>query len=88
MLGFLRLLIVGSIALTVLYWLLSLYLRSTTRERLEEEWVEEGSIGEQEAYVEKGMDEYQRSFRRKLLLLVYIVPMVAFAAILYATNFM
>lgn len=88
MLGFLRLLIVGSIALTVLYWLLSLYLRSTTRERLEEEWVEEGSIGEQEAYVKKGMDEYQRSFRRKLLLLVYIVPMVAFAAILYATNFM
>lgn len=88
MLGFLRFLIIGFVLLTGLYLLLGVYLRSVTRERLENEWEEEGSIGDREAYVEEGMRDYERSFRPKLLLLVYILPLIAFVAIFYVTNFM
>ncbi|WP_417248409.1 hypothetical protein [Celeribacter sp.] len=88
MLGFLRFLVIGFVVLTALYWLLSIYLRSITRERLEEEWVEQGSIGAQDDYVEEGMAEFERSFLPKLVLLVYIIPLIAFTAILYITNFM
>ncbi|MCA0044516.1 hypothetical protein [Celeribacter litoreus] len=85
--GFLRFLIIGFVALTAFYFLLKVYLRSVTRERLEEEWAEEGSIGDRDAYVEKGITEYEHSFRPKLLLLVYILPLIAFLVIFYVTNF-
>ena len=86
MLGFMRFLIIGFLGLTVLYWLLTIYVRSITRERLEKEWAEEGEIGARDTYVEEGMAAYARSFRPKLLLLVYILPLVAFLAIFFATN--
>lgn len=85
--GFLRFVIVGFLVLTGLYLLLSVYLRSLTRERLEEEWEKEGSLGDRDAYVEAGMNDYAASFRPKLLLLVYILPLIVFGAIFYVTNF-
>ncbi|NIY79773.1 MAG: hypothetical protein HWE33_13440 [Rhodobacteraceae bacterium] len=88
MLGFLRFLIIGFVVMTLFYGLLSIYVRSLTRERLEEDWEKEGSIGERDAYVEEGIKAYERSFRPKLLLLVYILPLIVFAAIFYVTNFL
>ncbi|WP_321364980.1 hypothetical protein [uncultured Celeribacter sp.] len=88
MLGFLRFLIIGFIVMTLFYGLLTVYVRSLTRERLEEDWEKEGSIGERDAYVEEGIKAYERSFRPKLLLLVYILPLIVFAAIFYVTNFL
>lgn len=88
MFGFLRFFVVGFVGLTVLYILLTIYVRSLTRERLEKEWVEEGSIGARDDYVQKGMDDYAQSIRPKLLLGVYILPMITFCVIFYMTNFM
>lgn len=88
MLGFLRFLVIGLVLLTGLYLLLGIYVRSLTRERLEDEWEEEGSIGDRDTYVEEGMRAWHRSFRPKLLLLVYILPLIVFSAIFYITNFM
>lgn len=79
--------IIGFVVLTGLYLLLSVYVRSLTRERLEDAWEKEGSIGDRDAYVETGMAEYAASFRPKLLLLVYILPLIVFGAIFYVTNF-
>ncbi|AJE45505.1 hypothetical protein [Celeribacter indicus] len=87
MIGFLRFMIIGFVVLTVIYVLLRLYVRSLTRERLEEAWEAEGSIGARDAYVEEGIREYEASLRPKLLLLVYIVPVAVFAAVFYITNF-
>ena len=86
MLGFIRFFILGMIALAVLYILLGIYVRSLTRERLEEEWENEGSIGARDDYVEAGMLDYAGSIRPKLLLGVYILPMIAFCVIFYMTN--
>ena len=87
MVGFFRFVVIGFIALSVLYGLLVLYVRSLTRERLEDEWAEEGSIGDRDDYVKEGMDAYEKSFLPKLLLLVYVLPLIAFCVIFYIMNF-
>lgn len=87
MLGFGRFFVIGLVVMTMLYWLLSIYSRSVARERLEEEWVEEGEIGERDTYVDVGLAAYHASFRPKLLLLVYVIPTIVFLAIFYVTNF-
>ncbi|WP_417243518.1 hypothetical protein [Celeribacter sp.] len=88
MIGFLRLFLFGFAGLTVLYLLLVIYNRSLTREKLEDEWAEKGEIGDRDTYVENGLKAYKSSFRPKLLLLVYILPLIAFGAVFFMTNFM
>lgn len=88
--AFLKLIIFGYGALTVVYFSLSVYFRSVHRETLEKRWDKETSEGEdlggRAEYVEEGMLEYQQGFGRRLILLVYIVPTVAVPVILYLTN--
>jgi hypothetical protein len=88
MLGFFKFFVIGFVGLTVLYGLLTIYVRSLTKERLENEWLEMGSIGLCDDYVEQGMQDYARSMRPKLLLGVYILPMIIFCVVFYMTNFM
>lgn len=87
--GFARAVLLGFAVLSVLYVLISLYFRSLERERLEDDWAEEnpGVEGEdRDAYIEAGMKAYHRSLRRKLILGVYVVPVVAIAAVAYLMN--
>jgi hypothetical protein len=81
------LLVVGFIVLTALYLLISLYSASVRRERLEEEWEAEGRPGERSDYVRAGMDIYRKSLRRRLILLVYVLPVVAAGVTLYLVNY-
>lgn len=82
-----RLLVLGFVAMTVLYVLVSLYSRSVRREKLEERWEREGRPGDRDAYVEAGMEEYSGSFRRKLILAIYVVPTIVLVVVIYLTNF-
>lgn len=82
-----RLVIVGFIVLTVIYVVLSLYSRSVRRRKLKEEWEEEGQPGELDTYVDKGLEDYDGSLRRKLILGVYIIPICVVTLIVYLTNF-
>ena len=86
MLAFARLIIVGFVALTIVYICLSLWSRSVRRGKLEAEW-EETRTGDRDSFVENGLAEYDRSLRRKLILGVYVVPMIVIALIIYFTNF-
>ncbi|MDO6614612.1 MULTISPECIES: hypothetical protein [Pacificibacter] len=88
MLSFFKFFVIGFAGLTVLYGLLSIYVRSLVRERLEQDWEDEGSIGRRDDYVQKGLDDYAQSLRPKLLLGVYILPLITFCVIFYMTNFM
>lgn len=87
MLAFGRLMFFGLIALTIIYVCLSLYSRSVRRGKLKVWWEEEGRPGDLEAYVEKGLADYDGSLRRKLILGVYIVPICVVTLIIYFTNF-
>lgn len=82
-----RLIIFGFIALTVIYVSLSLWSRAVRREKLEARWAEKGRIGDREAFVRRGLERYDGSVRRKLLLGVYVVPICVVAAIIYFVNY-
>ena len=87
MLAFAKLLVVGFLFLSVVYICLSLYSRAVRREKLEREWDEKIQQGDRDAFVTAGLRDYDGSLRRKLILGVYIVPMVVICAIIYFTNF-
>ncbi|TXH98531.1 MAG: hypothetical protein E6Q73_11680 [Pseudorhodobacter sp.] len=80
------------VVLTVVYVMVSIYSRSVRRERLEKEWdsdpAREGAaIDERDAYIEKGMQAYRHSLRRKLIWLVYVIPLGVVMATVYAVNY-
>ena len=84
----LRLIFMLLIVLTVIYIVLSLWSRSTRRRKLNDYWDRTGLTGDREAFVKRGLKQYDNSIRRKLLLGVYIVPLVGIAALIYVVNFM
>ena len=88
MLALARLLVFGFLVLSVVYVCLSLYSRSVRRDKLEAEWDEEIKDGDREAFVQEGLQEYDGSLRRKLILGVYVIPIGIVSFIIYATNFM
>lgn len=90
MIGLIRLVIFGFIAMTIVYFAVSVYSRSLRREKLEDEWADDHpgdtESAQRDAYIEKGMEKYKNGLRRKLILLVYIVPTVLVFGILIVTN--
>ena len=82
-----RLMVIGFVVLTVIYVSLSLYSRSVRKGKLEEWWEEEGRPGDLKTYIEKGLEEYDSSLRRKLILGVYVIPFLVMCLIIYFTNF-
>ncbi|SNS19692.1 hypothetical protein [Tropicimonas sediminicola] len=82
-----KLLLILFVALSVVYVSLSLYSRSVRREKLEREWDEEIGEGDREAFVRDGLEAYDSSLRRKLILGVYIVPILLIGTIIYFTNY-
>ncbi|WP_085306684.1 hypothetical protein [Planktotalea arctica] len=88
MLALARLLVFGFLVLSVVYVCLSLYSRSVRSDKLEAEWDEEIKDGDREAFVQEGLQEYDGSLRRKLILGVYVIPIGIVSFIIYATNFM
>lgn len=87
MLGFFKLALFGYLALTVFYWLLSVYYRSVERERLEKDYDDGGVEGDRDAFIRAGLAAHDHSLKRKLVLLVYIIPTVVVTALVWIVNF-
>ena len=91
LMGWLRLAFVMYVALTIIYFLTGIYSRSVRREKLEKEWdtdpVREGAPQvERTAFIEIGMQAYNKGLKRQLLWLIYILPTIGFAATIYYVN--
>ncbi|MCE6950452.1 hypothetical protein LAZ40_10660 [Cereibacter sphaeroides] len=86
-LGFLRLALLGLVVQTVIFLLLSVYINSLHREKLEKEYDAGDGSGEREDYIETGMMDFRRSLRARLVLFVYIVPQVLFVVLFWIHNF-
>ena len=82
-----RLVVIGFIVLTVIYVCLSFYSRAVRRGKLRDKWAAGPRRVDRDTFVERGLEKYDGSIRRKLILGVYIVPVVAVGAIIYLTNF-
>jgi Ca2+/Na+ antiporter len=87
MIGIIRLVVFGFLALSVVYLLVTLYARSVRREALEKAYDAGGVDGPREAFILAGMATYNGSLRRKLLLLVYAVPMAVVGLTIYLVNY-
>ena len=87
MIAILRLAFFGLIALTVVYWLVAIYSRSVRRERLEKEFDAGGVEGGRDDYVKAGLVHYEHGLRRKLIVLVYVIPAVVVAVTVYFVNY-
>lgn len=89
--GWLRLAFLIYVALTIAYFLTSIYSRSVRRERLEKEWdtdpAREGMpADERTAFIEAGIVQYDKGLKKRLLWLIYIVPTLALLATIYFVN--
>lgn len=82
-----RLVVIGFFVLTVIYICLSLWSRSVRRGKLNAEWQEGGHEGSYETFMDDGLRDYDRSLRRKLILGVYVIPVIIVSVIIYLTNF-
>ncbi len=82
-----RLLLIGFVVLSIIYVSLSFYSRSMRRRKLAAEWDEGGISQPREAFIAEGLEDYDGSLRRKLILGVYIIPTVVIGVIIYLTNF-
>lgn len=81
-----RLFVMAFVVLSVVYVCVSLYSRAARREKLERTWEEEGSHGDMDAFIKAGMTEYDGSLRKRLILGVYVIPLVIVLAITYVVN--
>ena len=87
MIAILRLVFFGFIGLTVIYWLVSVYSRSVRRERLEKEFDAGGVAGSRDDYIGMGMAKYEHGLRKRLILLVYVIPTVVVIATVYFVDY-
>lgn len=85
MFAMLRLAAMCLVVLTVVFVCVSLYSRAVRKDKLEAEW-DETRDGDRDAFVQKGLDAYAGSFRRKLIFGVYVVPIVILVCVIYFTN--
>lgn len=86
--GLFRLVVMGFVVLTIIYICLSFYSRAVRRGKLEAQWEAEGQSGDRDAFVAQGLEAYNNSLRRKLILGVYIVPVCCVVILIYVINFM
>jgi Mg2+/citrate symporter len=84
--GFLRVLFVYFLVLVAVYLGLSLWLRLRERRRLAEEWELGDQLVERDVFMERGMADYDRSLRKRLLWLVIVLPMAGLLLLLYLLN--
>jgi hypothetical protein len=87
MFAFLRLVLLLLIILTLIYGGVSLYSRERRRAKLKQHWAVKGLTGDRQSFIQRGLKQYDHSLRRRLILLVYILPLSAIALVIYVVNF-
>ncbi len=82
----LALIILAVVGLTVVYGVVSAYSRSIRREALENAFDAGGIQGTREDHIEKGLAQYEHGLRKRLIVLVYIIPVALILVIAYFVN--
>ena len=87
---FVRLVVGGFLILSVIYLCVSLYSRSVRREKLENEWEEtkpeDATPDMRASFIKDGMEVYENGLRKKLILLIYVIPPIVIGTIIYFIN--
>ncbi|MEL6608084.1 MAG: hypothetical protein AAFO58_07580 [Pseudomonadota bacterium] len=86
-----RLFFIMMVISTILYLSISMFSRARARAQLEKQWRADLRVGDRDVWLREELEKYDRSLRRRLIWLVYVLPMafLAFVGImLYVQNFM
>lgn len=83
-----RPLLIALVVLTAIYLVASAVAGWMERLRLGREFDREIGSGDRDAYIAEGMAAWRRSIRRRVLLLIYLVPLGFFAVVFYVVNYM
>lgn len=89
---FVRLVLLVLAIEALFYVLISIYVRSLRRERLEERWDAKhpdhaGDSPERREFVRRSMVGFERSLKARLPWLVFVLPTLAILATVYYVNF-
>lgn len=88
--SFVRLVVFGGLVLAVIYLCVSLYSRSIRREKLENQWdanpPEDATPDMRASFIANGMAVYESGLRKKLILLIFVIPPLVVASIIYFIN--
>lgn len=87
----LRLLFIVLVVELIFYLMLTVYIRSLQREKLEGIWDQRhpdraGASEQRREFVRKSMYGYEKTLKSRLLALVFVLPNIAIAAIIYYVN--
>ncbi|WBU61757.1 hypothetical protein [Paracoccus albus] len=87
----LRLVVMLLLIEAIFYLLISIYLRSTKRESLEDEWDRRhpdraGDSPERREFVRRSMVGFQKTLKARLVGLVFILPTIAIGVIAWYVN--
>lgn len=90
--AFLRLIAMVLVIELIFYVLLGIYLRSTRREELENEWDDRhpdraGDSPERREFVRRSMVGFRKTLRARLAALVLVLPVVAIVVIVVLVNY-
>lgn len=85
--GLIRLFVLVFVIMLVVYFVLSAWSRSVRRTKLGETWDNEIQEGDRAGFIEKGLEDYDGSLRRKLILSVFVIPYVVIGILIYVMNF-
>lgn len=91
MIALIRLFLLVFLAEAVFYLLLRLYLRSTRREALEQEYDRRhpdaaGDSPPRRVFVRRAMRGFDRSLKTRLIGAVFVIPTIAIMVIIYLVN--
>lgn len=86
--GPLRVVVVVFVLLAIIYLWLARRQHRRERRRLNKEFDAGGIEGTRDEYVARGMEAFEHSLRHRLILGVFILPLIAIGVIVYVMNFM
>ena len=82
-----RLFFIVMVVSTIVYISLSLYSRSLRKDKLNKQWRADMMVGDRELWVRQELKKYDQSLRRRLILLVYVVPFAFVGLMVYLQNY-
>ena len=87
MIAALRLFALLFVVLSLIYLVLSFFLRQIAQKEARDAWEKLETRIDWETYLERQMKSHNRTMRRNLILGVYVLPMSFLAAVVYFVNF-
>ena len=72
--------------LTIIYAILSFKARRQARDKIAGDYETSDKSESKTAFIDKGLKGYQRSYRPKLVLIVYLIPLSVVSLLIYLAN--